>query len=141
MEQINFRVWDKESQDFVYYTAEIGEEVFLDPTRHVGKLYLAIGFKDKEGDEVYAGDIVNEGANHPSVIEWCHHNEKIEGSGWCLHELDPKRQHIYYSTGAFTTIPGNWLVIGNVLKTPQLLTAWYRKLIAQNGYTEQRGKI
>ena len=90
-----------------------------------------IGLHDIDGLEVYEGDIVTEGANYPSVIEWCEHNEKIVGSGWCLHELDPRNRHIYYDTGAFTTIPNKWRVLGNIYEHSYLVKpSWLKKLIS-----------
>ena len=142
MKVIKVRVWDRgrmfysdSQEDAEVLGAKLGDSCIATFFAHFygRKLMFYITLKDKNQHEVYAGDIVNEGANHASVIEWCEHNEKIEGTGWCLHELDPRRRRIYHSTGAFTTIPGSWRVIGNIFETPQLLPAWYRKTLEEQG--------
>ena len=76
---------------------------------------------DHDRQEVYEGDIVDEGHNYPSVIEWCQLNEAGEGTGWFLHELDPDNPHIWLSTGSSTRIPDQWKVLGNIYMNPEYL--------------------
>jgi hypothetical protein len=79
------------------------------------------GLFDKIGKKIYECDIVRQGDNHPSVIEWNQLDEMIEGTGYCLHEYYPKttkKDDRYHTTSAYT----NGLeVIGNIYENPELL--------------------
>lgn len=79
------------------------------------------GLKDKNGKGIYEGDIVSQGDNYPSVIEWCQFGEMIEGTGWCLHEYYPQKVDIfdcYHTTDSYTD---GLEVIGNIYENPELL--------------------
>jgi len=125
---IKLRAWDKEDKRMFYFDLRTCPHFTTRGlTNYIIMLY--IGLKDLTYRDVYAGDVVSAGANYPSVIEWCDHNEKISGSGWCLHELDPRHRCIYYDTGAFTTIPNKWQILGNVYENPELVPRWLLKCL------------
>lgn len=78
------------------------------------------GLKDKNGKEVYEGDIVSQGDNYPSEIRWNHNGELSEGTGWVLveHYSDGYGPRVH-TTDAYTNGLGE--VIGNIYENPDLL--------------------
>ena len=80
--------------------------------------------KDNSDKAIYDGDIVQQGDNFPSVVEWNRADEKIEGTGWCLHEYYPRHGRDadvydrYHTTSSFTD---GLDVIGNIHDNPEIL--------------------
>ncbi|QTR81160.1 hypothetical protein JC777_00290 (plasmid) [Bacillus cytotoxicus] len=108
MREIKFRVWDKESKYFlegdIIRDCIIGK--FIDnPEREVMQ-YTCL--KDKNGKEIYEGDIVKV-SGHPFVVDGkykVYYNEHMELSCGSYHMFRMK----------------NWAeVIGNIYENPELL--------------------
>lgn len=76
------------------------------------------GIRDKNGKEIYEGDIVNWGDNYKSVIEW-NADKYLEGDGWMIHEYYPRNEYDRYHTTSAYTNPIE--VIGNIFENPELL--------------------
>ena len=68
---------------------------------------------------LYEGDIVANGDNYNSVIEWQCNSDQDEFIGFCLHEIYPKGEpDRFHCMFAYTT-PLD--AIGNIHTTPELL--------------------
>jgi len=70
MREIKFRAWDKRGKSFVYFTVKLGKEVFLAPDEYSEELCLFTGLLDKNGKEIYEGDIVRRGGEFVPEGEW-----------------------------------------------------------------------
>ncbi|OUM85660.1 MAG: hypothetical protein BAA01_09315 [Bacillus thermozeamaize] len=108
MRELKFRAWSIEKQSWVYFRIDN-----VPTWVHPAEVYQYIGLKDKNGREIYEGDIVTGWFN----------NQKIVG------------QVFYGSNAAFfiqrkdllgisLINADSWLeVIGNVYENPELLNA------------------
>src|SRR5260221_299430 len=111
---IKFRAWDKNDKRVIY-----GDGFYFTNTNYVFQQYT--GLKDKNGKEIYEGDIVYNSVSHAKVkVEW---QEELFKKHWG-HEV----------VGTFTTgwVPfcTGWAgyigsthfeVIGNIYENPELL--------------------
>jgi len=119
--EIKFRAWGKSKRAMYYQDFAVNP----DGTTKTWGLYEHLelmqytGLEDKNGKEIYEGDIVTAGDNYPSIIEWSHDGDKIEGTGWCLHEVYKGDYDRYHTTDAYTNGLGE--VIGNIYENPELL--------------------
>jgi uncharacterized phage protein (TIGR01671 family) len=140
MRGIKFRAWDKGNKEMIYQSEnttkqngimeaqftfdEMGAWIF---TRNYGEqacnevknfeLMQYTGLKDKNGKEIYEGDIVNWNDKYIGAIEW---NTRMSGyyfmrngSGFQFHE----QQQINPKHGGLLHVE----VIGNVFENPELI--------------------
>jgi len=115
MREIKFRAWDKRGKSFVYFTVKLGKEVFLAPDEYSEELCLFTGLNDKNGKEIYEGDI----------MQWKQHDyisqrlEKVvwHESGWWIADL--------ITGDLLCPLTANEAklrtIIGNIYENPELL--------------------
>lgn len=126
MREIKYRAWIEEEQrmwysdskkqdDMIYFLLINSSGPYLSPVHHEEydeytefELMQYTGLKDKNGKEIYEGDIVKCGNDAPQFVRW---NETISGFG------------MSFKIGATTNIPENCEVIGNIYEHPDLLRA------------------
>lgn len=142
---IKFRAWDKEKSRWVReydyqlekqgdpaYKKEYGEDSgWLDGEvasdldlvndrltidRYIWEQYT--GLKDKNGKEIYEGDIVTDALGNKHTVEW--DDEEVR------YYFQPVGSTYYYDrvapeTTDYSTMEGRWSVIGNIHENPELL--------------------
>ena len=117
--EIKFRVWDKDRKEFVYISGtdegfwiNDGISTTVMPN-HSSNLEQYTGLKDKNGKEIYEGDIVTLEYDLENVEpEDC---SVITFSGGCFRVGDG------YENEAGSYLSDYWQVIGNIHENPELL--------------------
>jgi uncharacterized phage protein (TIGR01671 family) len=105
MRKIKFRAWDKKAKEFVYY------ENYLPPRYKIVCQFT--GLLDKNGKEIYEGDIVlTEFGNFE--VYW-----RQKYGGWYIRKSDGHIEFLAPNLGNPHTLE----VIGNIYETPELLTS------------------
>ena len=113
MREIKFRAWAEGRLNTPDYTTVlIGLRGFVQGEKFV--LMQFTGLRDKNGQEIYEGDIVREDSGIILTIEWC--DQEV---GW-----RPVLEFLYRNNeyGAATDFVG-LEVIGNIYENPELLEA------------------
>ena len=119
MREIKFRAWDGEEMRYTFSVQSNGDGVLYSGGIVDWKLMQFTGLKDKNGKEIYEGDIVNIPLFGNCIIIW---NESI-----CAF------QYAYHAIGKGTSIGGRmtntlysyeqqkYEVIGNIYENPELI--------------------
>ena len=103
MRQIKFRAWDKKNKRWCYFhIPNFQPETQWFESENWGWITLDTGLKDKNGKEIYAGDILFNKIKH-GVVQW---SDKY--MGWMSSEI-----HKMGGEGVYE-------VIGNIYETPEL---------------------
>ncbi|MGC6767587.1 YopX family protein [Enterococcus sp. LJL51] len=130
MREIKFRAWDKEAEQMVLqmengneYVWMIGtEDIFI---QHITEnnipeqvLMQYTGLKDKNGVEIYEGDLIKFKFNQMSGRGFVYWNKEI-GQWWIkdIREVTKKRGQRYYPF--WKKCP--YIVCGNIYENPELL--------------------
>lgn len=110
MRDIKFRAWDRKENRWIYFT--LPDNLFnLDLEYHQKRDFEHwtefTGLKDKNGKEVYEGDIVI-GKEHTGAVEW-------QTDGWIIHQNGKGYQGLC-----------DWgieklEILGNIYENPELL--------------------
>jgi uncharacterized phage protein (TIGR01671 family) len=123
MREIKFRAWDS---DFKIMTYDVQKPInvgidslyFHHFLQECFDLMQYTGLKDKNGKEIYEGDIVNHGHNYPLVVIWDDDYYWLDGPGFCLKETGNKNGIRYHGLPGYTS-PIE--VLGNIYENPELL--------------------
>lgn len=122
--EIKYRVWDNENKSYndpysyAYYalTQDGGLDFYChgdhmdeaDPDVYL--VELSTGVKDKNGEEIYEGDIVDDGYSRICKIRWSEHFTAFEA----VNENDGYMSNIWF-------VAKYGEVIGNIHENPELL--------------------
>lgn len=134
MREIKFRAWDKQKNEWLLITGfetketKISDGYTLDALFHdgdfVGREDVALmqytGFKDKNGKEIYEGDIVQTSKGSIGVIAW-----HQKWASFCvklslLKKEDGRFSKVWGSSPLYNEAP-NYVKIGNHFNNPELL--------------------
>ena len=109
MREIKFRAWDKEKNEITTTICIGGLHIPYNSNPNNYILMQYTGLKDKNGKEIYEGDIVRNTADkYHYEIKW----DNFE-SAWSLGENgSPIRRYL---------LSEYWEVIGNIYENPELL--------------------
>ena len=131
MREIKFRAWDKEEKKMIgveklILSPNIGWTICVTCGRHIGAniqskyiLMQFTGLKDKNGTEIYEGDIIIIGCYHlRAVIEYEH-------CGFVMHHVKGSKRRKYCANSRCEPIFLNCNisveVIGNIHQNPELM--------------------
>lgn len=123
MNEIKFRAWNKVFSkmithirmiDFVYKKIQYDTDSTLDCTKRFGDIELMqyTGIKDKDGTEIYDGDIVR---------CFSHSLSKVEFKKGCFGLTSDGLHEPYFAP--FSDIYGYCEILGNIYENPELLEA------------------
>lgn len=136
MREIKYRIWDEKVKRYVqdedwYYLSDDGElwniysyyyemsKDLCDPERYIIEQYT--GLKDKNGKEIYEGDVVrthfsfgHEVTQEPFIIKWNKERAMFEGS-------KPIENDYLVTFSFFPEQRFLYEIIGNIHENPELL--------------------
>lgn len=118
MREIEFRMWDKETQSFLYIKQmNSNETVQAEHILHDGKLEQYTGLKDKHGKKIFEGDNLEfddkqiGGIKGIGKVIWCDKLLYVNAPGYYLE-----------FKGRITSFPFNCKIIGNAFENPELVS-------------------
>lgn len=116
MREIKFRAWDKENNKMFHYGSNEG--FFAHAECHDWPVMQYTGLKDKNGKEIYEGDIIEylsmTGISTRGVVEWG------QTAAFYLHSPDQGNLLFDEFTGCFHE-DEHWKVLGNIYENPELI--------------------
>ena len=122
MREIKFRVWDNDSKkiynqdDFILTFDNVGEDIYLKGNNEIipfyrYKLMQYTGLEDKNGQEIYEGDILDYGTYGKFEVVWHRGSFKIRKLGF-------KHGKLHYLGDCYFD---ELMVTGNIYENPELL--------------------
>jgi len=113
--EIKFRAWDKNNNKMVYSGKKYTNGGLLDWFEDEDLMQYT-GLKDKNGKEIYEGDIVKDKKNHPRMKLVV----KYEGVGFSIKDIkNGDCQILFYNSSCRKQ--ENIEIIGNIYENPELL--------------------
>jgi len=119
MREIKFRAWDKKGQ--IGMIENLRLDVVLEDERYV--IMQFTGLKDKNGKEIYEGDIVShrgefEEEEKIGVIEWFGGEDSAE---FYVRQIKAKDEFGFYEMQGKNFCWDELEIIGNIYENPELL--------------------
>ena len=128
--EIKFRAWDEDRKRMVYTFSDVYDinltKIFTNEENELfaanlkdnydwqePKLMQYTGLKDKNGKEIYEGDLVSESGSRPYEVMWQSHSVQ-----WIMQHTDEGRG---YRHMAYDYAQMNYEVIGNIYENSELL--------------------
>ena len=100
----------------MFLFANAADKTILPQTLDAINFLQFTGLKDKNGNEIYEGDVLEMADNFPAVVQWNEHEGKWEMKETQIHHDDFGAR--IHDMRAYTSIPA---VIGNIYENPELL--------------------
>lgn len=111
MRTIKFRAWDLNDEEMLYDCTEKVTDCYIYSQNHACKLMQFTGLKDKNGKEIYEGDIIG---NRTNVWEIGFRNGRFGA-------IHPEHSKAYLCDFDNSYITTYCEVKGNIYKNPELL--------------------
>jgi len=109
MREIKFKIWDKGNDEWKIFNLKGLHESGVTYHLDYSKVCQFTGLKDKNGKEIYEGDIFQDDEDGScESVEWDN-----EFGGWST--------QAWYSVGEFAQCASELEVIGNIYENPELL--------------------
>lgn len=134
MRENKFRAWDKKHNRWVVCNMHIdgsgllfyqfGDECRMVDNPEDWEIVWYTGLKDKNGKEIYEGDILSHGGdNHNGVVVW---DDDFGVPGFHVKESALKEEKGFKRTHGLPPSTAPMEVIGNIYENPKLKSRWGR---------------
>jgi uncharacterized phage protein (TIGR01671 family) len=121
MKEIKFRAWHPELQQ-MFFDCHVSSESWRNNNMHFGGTHQTLmqytGLKDKNGKEIYEGDVVNGTEDYPNYEDKFNKNEVVSWDDslagfypFCAYDRDCGT---YWQTGRCK-------IVGNIYENPELV--------------------
>lgn len=100
-------------RDFIVVNGVYGENHY--PITELSSIGQYTGLKDKNGKEIFEGDIIKGSKNHKFVIEYIN-----DLGGFCAYNIE-KPNDVFGIDKRWVNIYNKMVIIGNIMDTPELM--------------------